>query len=99
MVLHKTDVCNYHVKNVFTDCLDITAQLQFLPVQQHHANLPLHVLRLATLLVGRDQDEILASSLEKRVREHVLVSILTMIEEGTDRATQGSLAIFTNSGP
>lgn len=64
MVLHKPDVCNYHIKNVFTDCLDITAQLQFLSVQQHHANLPLQVLHLTTLLVGRDQNESLASSLQ-----------------------------------
>ena len=27
------------------------------------------------------------------------IYILTIIEEGTDKATQGSLAIFTNSGP
>lgn len=63
MVLHEPDVCNYHIKNVFTDRLDVTAQLQFLAVQQHHANLPLHVLHLTTLLVGRDQNENLASSL------------------------------------
>lgn len=63
MVLHKPDVCNYHIKKVFTDCFDITAQLQFLAVQQHHADLPLHLLQLIALLVGRDQNESLASPL------------------------------------
>lgn len=57
MVFHEPDVCHHHIKNVFTDCLDITAQLQFLAVQQHHSNLPLHVLHLTALLVGKDQNE------------------------------------------
>lgn len=64
MVLYKADVCNNHIKNVFTDCLDIAAQLQFLAVQQHHTNLPVRVLHLTTLLVGRDHNESLASSSE-----------------------------------
>lgn len=94
MVLHQPNVSDHHVKHVFTHRLDVAAQLQPLAVQQHHANLPLHVLRLTTLLVGRDQSEN-----PERLREYIVVSLLTIIEEGTDRATQGSLAIFTNSGP
>lgn len=94
MVLHEPDVSDHHVKDIFTHHLDVAAQLQSLAVQQHHANLPLHLLHLTTLLVGRDQNEN-----PERVREHIVVSLLTIIEEGTDRATQGSLAIFTNSGP
>lgn len=57
MVFHEPDVCNHHIKNVFTDCLDIAAQLQFLAVQQHHSNLPLHILRLTTLLVRKEQNK------------------------------------------
>lgn len=57
MVFHEPDVCNHHIKNVFTDCLDIAAQLQFLAVQQHHSNLPLHILCLTALLVRKDQNE------------------------------------------
>lgn len=57
MVFHEPDVCNHHIKNVFTDCLDIAAQLQFLAIQQHHSNLPLHILRLTALLVRKDQNE------------------------------------------
>lgn len=50
-------MCNHHIKHVFTDCLDVTAQFQFLAIQQHHANLPLHVLHLPTLLADRHQNE------------------------------------------
>lgn len=55
MVLHKPDVGNHHIKNIFTHCLDVTAQLQLLAIQQHHTNLPLHFLHLTTFLVGREK--------------------------------------------
>lgn len=55
MVLHQPDVGNHHIKNVFTNCLDVTAQLQLLATQKHHAHLPQHVLHLTTFLVGREK--------------------------------------------
>lgn len=55
MVLHKPDVGNHHIKNVFTHHLDVTAQVQLLAIQQHHTHLPLHFLHLATFLVGREK--------------------------------------------
>lgn len=53
MVLHQPDVRNHHVEDVFTHRLDVTVQLQLLAVQQHHANLPLHILHFTTFLVQR----------------------------------------------
>lgn len=55
MVLHKPDVGNHHIKNVFTHHLDVTAQVQLLAIQQHHTHLPLHFFHLATFLVGREK--------------------------------------------
>ncbi|TNN23189.1 hypothetical protein EYF80_066693 [Liparis tanakae] len=57
MVLHQPDVGHHHIENVFTHRLDVTAQLQLLAVQQHHAHLPLHLLHLATLLWYRRGEE------------------------------------------
>lgn len=53
MVLHEPDVRNHHVKDIFTHGLDVTAQFQLLAIQQHHANLPLHVLSLTAFLVEK----------------------------------------------
>lgn len=50
VVLHEPNVCDHHIKNVFTHCLDVTAQLQLLAIQQHHTHLPLHFLHLTTFL-------------------------------------------------
>lgn len=50
MMLHKSSVSNHHVKNVFTHCLDVTAQLQLLAIEQYHTHLPLHFFHLPTFL-------------------------------------------------
>lgn len=51
MVLHKPGVGDHHVQNIFTNCLDVTGQLQLLAVQQHHSHLPLHLFSLPTFLI------------------------------------------------
>lgn len=54
MVLHQPDVRHHHVQHVFAHRLDVAVQLQLLTVEQHHAHLPLHVLRFAAFL-ARDE--------------------------------------------
>lgn len=54
MVLHESDVRNNHIENIFTHRLDVTAQLQLLAIQEHHTNLPLHVLYLTTFLLREE---------------------------------------------
>lgn len=51
MMLHETNVRHHHIENVFTNCLKITFQLQFLSIQEPHTHLPLHVFRLAPFLL------------------------------------------------
>lgn len=50
MMLHEPDVGDHHVQNVFTNRLDVAAQLQLLAVQQHHTDFPQHLLHFPTFL-------------------------------------------------
>lgn len=56
MVLHQPDVRHHHIQHVFAHRLDVAVQLQLLAVEQHHAHLPLHVLRFATFLAGDEKE-------------------------------------------
>lgn len=56
-MLHKPYVSYHHVKNVFTNCFDVTVQLKLLAIQEHHAHLPLDFFPLPTFLVLRKEKE------------------------------------------
>lgn len=56
MVLHEANVSHHHIKNVFANCLKVTAQLQFLPIQEHNTHLPLCFFHLVSFrLLGMKQ--------------------------------------------
>lgn len=64
MVLHQPDVRDHHIEDVFTHCLDVAVQLQLLAVQQHHTNLPLHILRFPTFLAQKVKEKEAEQSIE-----------------------------------
>lgn len=71
MVLHQPDVRDHHVEDVFTHRLDVAVQLQLLAVQQHHANLPLHILRFTTFLLQKVKEKGAEQRIESRIgQEH-----------------------------
>lgn len=67
MVFHQPDVRDHHVEDVFTHRLDVAVQLQLLAVQQHHANLPLHILRFTTFLAQRAKEKGVEQGIESRL--------------------------------
>lgn len=75
MVLHEANVCNHHIKKIFTNCFDITAQLQLLAIQQHHTNLPLHILHLTTFLVGRQNEKEVISCLHMKHHAKIMKEV------------------------